>query len=89
MTGSLWIKRGGYPPVDRFDFHVPLLSLPGRLKTQLDTIPDKIPYLTADPALCLTWKNRIGGGDAFKVGLVWAAVRTIRTTATGPFTWHV
>jgi len=59
-------------PVDRFDFHVPLLSLPYILKTEIETIPDKIPYLTADPALCRIWKNRLSGDDSFKVGLVWA-----------------
>ncbi|PIE62529.1 MAG: hypothetical protein CSA25_04910 [Desulfobacter postgatei] len=59
-------------PVDRFDFHVPLLSLPYLLKTEIETIPDKIPYLTADPALCGIWNNRMGTTDSFKVGLVWA-----------------
>ena len=59
-------------PVDRFDFHVPLLSLPRILKTQIETIPDRIPYLTADPALCQIWKNRMAGENSFKVGLVWA-----------------
>jgi len=59
-------------PVDRFDFHVPLLSLPRILKTRLETIPDEIPYLTADPALCRIWKNRISGDDSFNVGLVWS-----------------
>ncbi|WP_321494917.1 tetratricopeptide repeat-containing glycosyltransferase family protein [uncultured Desulfobacter sp.] len=59
-------------PVDRFDFHVPLLSLPHLLKTKIDTIPDTIPYLKADPALCRVWKNRISGDNSFKIGLVWA-----------------
>lgn len=59
-------------PVDRFDFHVPLLSLPYILKTKIDTIPDKTPYLTADPSLCRIWKKRMAGDDSFKVGLVWA-----------------
>jgi tetratricopeptide (TPR) repeat protein len=59
-------------PVDRFDFHVPLLSLPNVLKTTIETIPDKTPYLSADPALCRIWKNRLTEDDSFKVGLVWA-----------------
>jgi len=59
-------------PADRFDFHVPLLSLPHVLKTKIETIPNKTPYLKADPALCRIWKNRLAGDDLFKVGLVWA-----------------
>nr|WP_320190965.1 tetratricopeptide repeat-containing glycosyltransferase family protein [uncultured Desulfobacter sp.] len=59
-------------PVDRFDFHVPLLSLPHILKTKIETIPNKIPYLTADPALCRIWKNRLSKDASFKIGLVWA-----------------
>jgi len=59
-------------PVDRFDFHVPLLSLPHVLKTTIETIPNKNPYLAADSALCGIWKDRLTGNDSFKVGLVWA-----------------
>ena len=59
-------------PVDRFDFHVPLLSLPRILKTTIDTIPAKVPYLTADKTLCNIWKSRVPADDSFKIGLVWA-----------------
>ncbi len=66
------IKKMDTRPVDRFDFHVPLLSLPHILKTKIETIPDGIPYLTADPVLCRIWKNRMASDNLFKVGLVWA-----------------
>src|SRR5438876_862530 len=32
----------------RFDYQVPLMSLPGIFKTKLDTMPAKVPYLFAD-----------------------------------------
>ncbi|MCK4297406.1 MAG: tetratricopeptide repeat protein, partial [Candidatus Marinimicrobia bacterium] len=32
-----------------FDFHIPLLSLPGIFKTTLDTIPSDIPYINSPP----------------------------------------
>ena len=66
------LKNVDTSSVDRFDFHVPLLSLPHILKIKVETIPDKIAYLTADPALCRIWKNRLSGNESFRVGLVWA-----------------
>lgn len=66
------LKEVDTRPVDRFDFYLPLLSLPRVLKTTIETIPNKTPYLAADPALCRIWKNRLSGDDSFKVGLVWA-----------------
>ena len=68
-------------PVDRFDFHVPLLSLPHILRTKIETIPDKIPYLTADSELSRIWKNRMSSDDSFKVGLVWAGRSTHKNDA--------
>jgi len=57
---------------DRFDFHVPLLSLPGIFKTTLETIPVQLPYLKADRDLVTIWKKRLGGQGKFRIGLVWA-----------------
>ncbi|MCP4021815.1 MAG: tetratricopeptide repeat protein, partial [Desulfobacteraceae bacterium] len=70
----LWVgfKNIDTRPSDRFDFHVPLLSLPGLLNTTLETIPADIPYLYADKHLAAIWKKRTENGDSFKVGIVWA-----------------
>ena len=38
-------------PLPAFEVHAPLLSLPGIFHTTLDTIPNKVPYLSAEPAL--------------------------------------
>ncbi len=50
------------PPTD---FHLPLLSLPLRLGTTLDTIPPAVPYL-GSTATAAT------GGRPRRIGLVWA-----------------
>lgn len=61
-------------PIPPCDFHVPLLSLPYALKTDADTIPVGVPYLSADPARAAAWREKLAGDakGAFKVGLAWA-----------------
>jgi tetratricopeptide (TPR) repeat protein len=54
-----------------FDFHCPLMSLPLAFKTRLDTIPDKIPYLTVQDEVVRKWNARLGA-NGFKVGITWA-----------------
>jgi tetratricopeptide (TPR) repeat protein len=58
--------------VGDFDVHCPLMSLPAVMKTTLETIPGKVPYLQADPELSSEWRKRIPDNDTMKVGLAWA-----------------
>jgi len=51
-----------------FDFHVPLLSLPGVFGTTTETVPDNVPYLHVPAGTAA----RLPDGDGLKVGLVWA-----------------
>ncbi len=60
------------PVTERFDYHLPIMSLPRLFNTVLETIPSQTPYLTADKALSRTWQNRIKKGEALGVGIVWA-----------------
>jgi Tfp pilus assembly protein PilF len=55
-----------------FDLCRPLLSLPGRFGTKLESIPAEIPYLSADAALVERWGRDIAGTPGLKVGLTWA-----------------
>jgi tetratricopeptide (TPR) repeat protein len=57
------------PP--RFDYHIPLLSMPLALGTQMQTIPVATSYLRADAAHVKSWADRIGPGG-FRIGVVWA-----------------
>lgn len=56
------------------DVHVPMLSLPHVLKTDLGTIPAGVPYLSADPARVAAWRERLvrDAGGSLKVGIAWA-----------------
>lgn len=64
------IAQGEAPPP--FDVQFPLMSLPWRLGTTLDTIPAHVPYLAADPAKVAAWRERLGSWTGLKVGLVWS-----------------
>jgi hypothetical protein len=41
------------------------------MNTRLDSIPNTVPYLQADPAAAARWRDRVPA-DANNVGLVWA-----------------
>ncbi|MFQ5995760.1 MAG: tetratricopeptide repeat protein [Acidiferrobacterales bacterium] len=60
-----------------FDAHIALLDLPGLFETDLDTIPTDVPYLTPDPMIVDTWRQRIDS-QTFNVGLCWAGRPTPR-----------
>jgi tetratricopeptide (TPR) repeat protein len=58
-----------------FDLQVPLLSLPGLLKTDLASIPAEIPYLSADGKLREHWRGKLRATPGFRVGIVWQGSR--------------
>ncbi len=58
-------------PNVKFDTYTYLMSLPGIFNTSLDNIPNKIPYLKANPGLAKNFKLEFNN-DNFKVGIVWA-----------------
>ena len=68
-----------------FDVYSPLLSLPRIFKTDLKSIPRRVPYVTADPERLAIWARRIRG-DELRVGLVWAGTATDPRRAT-PLAW--
>jgi Tfp pilus assembly protein PilF len=62
-------------PLPPFDVHCHLLRLPLIFGTTLEDIPAQTPYLSADEALELEWKTRVGhDGAGLKVGLAWAGI---------------
>jgi hypothetical protein len=59
----------------KFDYHCPLMSLPGAFKTTLKTIPADIPYLHSEAALVTKWQKRLGKKEKtrkLRIGLAWS-----------------
>jgi tetratricopeptide (TPR) repeat protein len=63
------IPRGDELPA--FDYQALLMSVPGVLKTTLETIPASVPYLFADPALIAHWHERLAAIGDFRIGINW------------------
>jgi tetratricopeptide (TPR) repeat protein len=61
-----------------FDVYAPLLSVPGILKTSLETVPAKVPYLLPKPAMVESWRSRLAEFDGFKIGIAWRGSPTFR-----------
>ncbi|KAA0584384.1 glycosyltransferase family protein (plasmid) [Azospirillum oryzae] len=78
LPGTIAVETGG--PLPDFDVQIPVLSLPALFGTRLETVPSRVPYLTAEPDLAARWGERLkevakdGGG--LKVGIVWAGAPT-------------
>jgi hypothetical protein len=58
------------PALD-FDVYCPLMSLPGVLKTTLESVPAEVPYLFASQELVQKWRERLGSLEGFKIGIGW------------------
>ncbi|BCM25759.1 tetratricopeptide repeat protein [Methyloradius palustris] len=55
------------------DYQILIMSLPMIFKTELATIPNAVPYLSAESALIKAWNERLKPwANQLKVGLVWA-----------------
>jgi hypothetical protein len=63
------VARGQAPP--EFAWQCPLMSLPLAFGTTMDTIPLRIPYLTADAAESRAMGER-WAGEGLRVGVAWA-----------------
>ncbi|MFQ5660587.1 MAG: tetratricopeptide repeat protein [Gammaproteobacteria bacterium] len=70
LNNAMWLSLPGEAPGD-FDFHVPLLSIPAVVGTEIDTIPVLTPYLQAMPEKVEEWRRRLDHVSGLKVGLVW------------------
>jgi tetratricopeptide (TPR) repeat protein len=58
--------------VPPFDYHCPLMSLPRVFQTTLDNMPNKVPYLFAEPDKVLAWATKLGPKSKLRIGLVWS-----------------
>ena len=58
-------------PLPKFDVHVPLMSLPFIFKTNLQSVPANVPYLSADPGLAVKWKENLGTAAELRIVIAW------------------
>jgi tetratricopeptide (TPR) repeat protein len=65
-----------FRPMPAFDFHCPLLSLPLRLGTKLETVHARTRYLAVDEQKVAQWRARLAGERRLKVALVWSGSAT-------------
>lgn len=63
-------------PFPHYDYHVPLLSLPGIFGTTLENIPAEIPYIAPDKELAATWRAEFAQEPALKIGIAWKGSST-------------
>ncbi len=63
------IGRDQDPP--RFDFQLPLLSLPRVARTDVGGVPAPIPYLSADAAKLEFWRQWLAARPGLHVGIAW------------------
>jgi hypothetical protein len=61
IKGDLEVIAKG-DTIPAFDCHCPLMSLPLAFKTELGTIPAKIPYLKASESSVEKWRSRLVEG---------------------------
>lgn len=64
------VARGEAPPP--YDVHCPLGSLPLALRTEPDSVPARIPYLSADASSLAKWSARLSGLVRPRVALAWS-----------------
>jgi len=58
-------------PLPPFDVHAPLASLPCVFKTDLASIPARVPYLSAPQDLVERWRERLGNAKDLRVAINW------------------
>ena len=61
----------GFDPAAEVDVVCPLMSLPRAFKTDLATIPAKVPYLAAPEPYRMVWRTLLGERKRPRIGLAW------------------
>lgn len=61
-------------PPARFDYHIPMASLPLAFGDDAGSIPAPVPYFKAEAARVERWRARLGE-EGFKIGIAWQGAR--------------
>ena len=70
---NVMAKAVNYPQamgIPGFDYHIPMMSLPHLMGTDIDSVPWSGPYLKPDPELVEQYRHKIGTG---RIGLCWSS----------------
>ena len=59
-----------------FDLQCPIMSLPLAFKTDLATIPARMPYLAPSPEKIALWQAKLGAKSKPRIGLAWSGSPT-------------
>lgn len=59
-------------PIPEFDFYCSMMDIPRAFGMTLETIPSNIPYLFADAAEVMSYKNKYPSNGMRRIGLSWA-----------------
>ncbi|MGH6674158.1 MAG: tetratricopeptide repeat protein [Xanthobacteraceae bacterium] len=68
--GATILSHGEAPPP--YDVHCPLGSLPLALRTEPESVPAPIPYLSADDADLAKWSTRLGALARPRIAVAWS-----------------
>lgn len=71
LQGLVELIPFGTSPAE-YDFHCQLLDLPGIFATDLDTIPNEVPYLQPPPDRLERWHKELPETGRLRIGVVWA-----------------
>ena len=80
VVDELLVLSSTHPPNRSFDYFAPLSSLPGIFQTTSATVPQKMPYLEADPGKIPQWRNRMLPAK-LHIGFVWSGNDTYKERA--------
>lgn len=69
---NLLVIGSEYSGAFDFDYHIPIMSIGAVLKSNLQTIPAPVPYITIDPTAEKAWEEFFKENTAFKIGIIWA-----------------
>jgi tetratricopeptide (TPR) repeat protein len=58
-------------PLPDFACQAALVSLPCIFRTTLESVPARVPYLSADPILIEHWREELERTEGFKIGIAW------------------
>jgi tetratricopeptide (TPR) repeat protein len=69
LSSTISLCPPGHIPRD-FDYHCPLLSLPGVFGTSLQHVPAVVPYLHTEPQRVRDWRQVLPAAG-FRIGICW------------------